>query len=459
MRNGFRSFWLDNTTDPSAGRPQVTEDISVDVAIVGAGYTGLWTAYWLKRKDPTIEVAVLERNTVGYGASGRNGGWLSGKMVGLRKNLVHHPGGRAAVSEMERRTRQAVSDVADLFDERGIDIDAARGGMMQIALTESELERLKHHVEMDRSWGLGADIVRMLSADETRERVKVHNVQGAAYNPYGIRINPAKLVYGLAQLCEAAGVRIYEHSGVTEIQGGTATTDRGLVGAEMVVLATEAYTTQIPGRKRAMLPMNSSMVVTTQLDDAAWEKIGWQNCELMSGAQHMYFYTQHTADGRIALGGRGIPYRFGSRPDDNGRLDARTQQQLTSTLQGLFPQVPLRFEHSWCGILGVTRDWSPFIDMDRSARLLRVGGYAGQGVTAAYIAGEAAADLVLERPTPLTESVWVRDHPRQWEMEPVRWVGAQTLYTMYRMADRIEHRRGGPETSLVGKIADKLAGR
>ncbi|WGW11458.1 FAD-dependent oxidoreductase [Saxibacter everestensis] len=459
MRNGFGSFWLDSTVDKGTPRPRLEDDVHADYVIVGAGYTGLWTAYWLARESPGARIVILEQDRVGYGASGRNGGWITGKTVGLRKNLVKSARGREAVLEMEKYCHKAVFEIADLFETNGIDIGAARSGWMQIARTESELARLRHHVEDDYSWGLVDDDIRLLGGKETRDRINVPGAVGAIYSPYSVRMNPAKLAYGLAKLCTDLGVTIYENSRVESLHDGTATTSRGSASGEMVVLATEGYTSQLPGMKRDLLPMISSMVVTAPLSDEEWSKIGWENSECMSGAQHMYFYSQRTADGRIALGGRGMPYRFGSRLDENGRLDRRTQRQLTSTLRGLFPQVALEFEHSWCGVLGVTRDWSPFLDVQRVQKLTRVGGYAGQGVTSAYVAGRSVTDLLLDRDTELTRSSWVRPLPGKWEPEPVRWIGSNAMYGMYRVADRIERRRGGPETSIVGTVANKLAGR
>lgn len=459
MRNGFASFWLDRTTDPGRPRPQLEDDIYADVAVVGAGYTGLWTAYWLKRKSPSTRVVIVEKERVGYGASGRNGGWLTGKTVGLRKNLSHHPEGRDAVLEMEKACHQAVYDVADLFEAKNIDIGAVRSGWMQIARSESQLVRLKNQLAGDYSWGLTEDDVELLSAAETTERINIPGVLGASYSPHAVRINPAKLAYGLAKLCTDLGIPIYENSGAESVTDGLVKTSRGSVSASTVVLATEGFTPQFPGMKRELLPMLSSMVVTKPLGDDVWSRIGWDNSECLSGAQHMYFYSQRTDDNRIAIGGRGVPYKFGSRLDKNGRLDEKTQRQLTNTLSGLFPQVELEFDHAWCGVLGVTRDWSPFVDLDRSKKLVRVGGYAGQGVAAAHVAGETVADLLLDRPSKLASSAWVRRIPRKWEFEPVRWIGSNTIYSLYRLADKIEHARGGPDTSVFGNLGNRLAGR
>lgn len=459
MRNGFGSFWLHSTEDPGSPRPRLENDVHADVVIIGAGYTGLWTAYWLKRHEPDLAVVVVEQDRVGYGASGRNGGWISGKTVGMRKNLVRDGRTREDALAMERRCFSAVAEILAVFDDAGMDIDAKAGGWMQFARSESQLARLEHHAREDQAWGLSTDEVRLLGAEETRERVNVSDAVGAYYSPFCARADPAKLAYGLGALAEASGVIIYENSRVESFDAGVCLTEHGSATGSMVVLATEAYTARLPGRRRQILPMFSSMIVTEPLPDDAWEEIGWRNGECLSAAQHMYVYAQRTRDGRIALGGRGRPYAWGSGTDRNGVLDAGTIRQLQAATQGLFPQVPMTFDHAWCGVLGVPRDWSPFIDVDRARRLTMVGGYVGQGVTAAYLAGRTVADLLTEQASELMTSTWVRPVPRNWEPEPLRWIGSNAVQKLYQLADRDERRRDRPRTSAFGTLGNVISGR
>ena len=459
MKNGHLSHWLDSTRDLSRTRQRIEGSTQADVVIIGGGYTGLWTAYWTKKQDPSLDIVVLEKEFVGYGASGRNGGWISGKTVGLRRNLMSESVSAERVLEIERTCHHAVFEIDDLMAAAGKDIDAHRGGWMQIARSDSEFSRLRSHVEEDRSWGLTEDEIALLSAEETYDRIHVPGVQGAVYSPYSVKCNPAKLVYALAELCEDLGVKIYENSPVEEFSDGDCQTTRGHVRGSVVVLATEGYTSALPGRKRDQLPMVSSMVVTERIPESQWESIGWSGYECLSGAQHIYFYAQRTADNRIAIGGRGVPYFWGSRFDTSGELDPGTTSQLGEILQGLFPTVPIKLAHSWRGVLGVPRDWSPFIDYSKANRLVRVGGYAGQGVTASYVAGRTVAGLISEQDSSLTGSAWVRNMPRKWEAEPLRWIGSRSVQMMYKAADTIEHRRGGADTSVFGRLATKISGR
>lgn len=458
MHTGNGSFWLASTPDPRSPRPSLNGDETSSVAIVGAGYTGLWAAYWIKKQNPALSVLVIDKNKVGYGASGRNGGWISGKTVGLRKNLGKY-GSAEDVLFMERACHQAVGDIADFIEKEDIDSGLRRGGWMQIARTESEMARLAHHAEADYAAGLTQDDVRLLDARETVNKVNAPGLVGSLFSPYSARINPARLAFGLARICEDMGVKIYEDTAAEIVSRNSVNTSRGVITAETVVLATEGFTCRFPERRRDILPMLSSMVVTRPLAESEWEKIGWDDYVCMSGADHVYFYSQRTEDGRIAIGGRGKPYRWGSAMDDDGRLNVRTQTQLMEILGNLFPAVSFEFEHAWCGVLGVTRDWSPFISRDNSSGVIEAGGYAGQGVTAAYVAGKTIADLVSGADTELTRSVWVRDRPRKWEPEPLRWIGSHAVQKLYQTADVIERRRGGPKTSVVAAFANRVSGR
>ena len=458
MKNGQISFWLSRTDGPTPPPTKfVTGDLTCDVAIVGGGLSGLWTAWALTQLDPHLSVAVLEAEHLGYGASGRNGGWLSAKQVGVRRALAKGPGGREAVALMQDRLDSAIGEVVSILGAD--DLDARRGGWTQIARSASELRRLAAYLEECRRWGMDESSIRLMSAEETFERVHAHGIVGGLHSPNCYRVDPVKMVFRLAELVSAGGTQIYTNARVSGIEPGRLTVGDFSVRAGRIVVATEGYTAAQSGQRRRMLPLNSSLLVTERLTAQQWDAVGWQQCDGIAGAAHTYFYGQRTPDGRIAIGGRGKPYRFGSATDQSGEIDERTVRALMGVLDDLFPGVGLTPAHAWCGVLGVTRDWSPFIDFDRASATLRMGGYAGQGLTAAYLAGLAAADLLCGRTTPLSTSPWVRPAPRRWEPEPLRWVGANGLYLAYTLADRHEARSGSPSTSAVARIADRIAAR
>jgi len=458
VQNGKLSFWMDRDHLEAPPTASMTADRTCDVAIVGGGLTGLWTAWALAQRDPSLSIAVFEAMDLGFGASGRNGGWLSAKPVGMRQVLQHQGGGRDAVITVERLLEQAMGDVVDIL---GADaIDAAHGGWLQVARSGSEQHRLESYLDKSRNWGIGDDSLTLLTAEQTRERVAVAGATGALYSPHNYRVDPAKMLFALARLVTGAGVEVYTRSPVSRIRPGALTVGTHHVTARRrIVIATEGYSSRQRDQRRRMLPLNSAMLVTEPLTAAQWAQVGWQQAEGLSGAAHTYFYGQRTADGRIAIGGRGKPYRFRSGFDHLGRVDQHTVSALRSVLTTLFPDTELQPAHAWCGVLGVPRDWTPFIDEDTSAGIIRAGGYAGQGLTASHLAGRIIADLISEPGSELTTLPWVRPAPRNWEPEPLRWIGANSLYRTYAVADWMEHRFGNQRTSRLAVLADTIAGR
>ena len=455
MHNGHLSFWM--ARDNMAPPPTVAldGDLDVDVAVVGAGLTGLWTSWALRQLDPSMSIAVFDAHQIGYGASGRNCGWLSAKPVGMR-NVLARTAGRAAVVDVEQALRRSMHDVVDLL---GADaIDARHGGALQVARSASQQRRLDDYLAYSRSWGVGEDQLRALSGRQAYERVRVAGLTGALHTPDNYCVDPVKMLFALADHVVGGGIEVYTESPVETVTAGVLRVRGHTVRARRrIVVATEGYTATQPGFRRNLLPLNSSMLVTEPLTDDQWKQVGWQYADGLSGSAHTYFYGQRTADGRIALGGRGKPYRFGSGFDDNGRVDQRTIAQLMATLAELFPDTPVTPAHAWCGVLGVLRDWSPFVDADTQPGVIRVGGYAGQGLTAAHLAGRTVADLVTGRRP--TAAPWVRRMPRKWEPEPLRWIGANALYRAYTVADLLEERSARPTTSRLALVANAVAGR
>ena len=458
MRNGGVSFWYAQIGLP-AYRAPLPGDLDADVCIVGGGLTGLWTAYYLKKAQPSLDVVVVEREFAGFGASGRNGGWLSAELAGSpeRYAATH---GREAVLAMHDAMRRSVDEVIAVAATEGIAADIAKDGVLFVARNRAQVRRLLLGLEHERAWGATERDVRLLSKAELDGRVRVSGALAGTHSPHCARVQPAKLVRGLAAACERLGVRIYERTTVREITRGRARTDRGTVRAPYVLRCLEGFTASIRGERRNWLPMNSSMIVTEPLPPAVREAIGWSGAELLGDHAHAYMYAQRTADGRIALGGRGIPYRFASRTDDRGVTQQWTVDALTALLHEMFPAaagVPVA--HAWCGVLGVPRDWCATVDVDHTTGLGTAGGYVGSGLTTTNLAGRALADLVLRRDTEATRLPWVGHRVRQWEPEPLRWLGVRAMYGMYRTADRRERQRGLARTSLIARAADLVAGR
>jgi glycine/D-amino acid oxidase-like deaminating enzyme len=454
MRNGDVSFWQ-YELGPAPRRPSLSGTDHVDVCIVGGGYTGLWTAYYLAKAEPGLRVAVLEARFCGFGASGRNGGWLTAALPGSIARYAKERG-RTAALDMRRHMIGGVDEVIRVSAAEGIDADIDKAGELSVAVSAAQAARLEEWHRDEMEWGV-ADAV-LHSAGETDRIVRVAGVHASRWWPHCARLHPAKLVRGLAGAVERAGVTVYEASPVREMDERTVRTDRGQVRADIVVRATEGFTARLPGLRRTWLPMNSCMIVTEPLPDAVWASIGWHRPVALGDQAHAYIYAQRTADGRIALGGRGVPYRFGSRTDLDGRVQPRAVRALTAVLHRYFPATAnARIDHAWAGVLAVPRDWCAVVGLDSDRASAWAGGYTGHGVASANLAGRTLRDLVLGRDTGLTALPWVGRTARAWEPEPLRWLGVRVLYAAYRTADRIERRGGG--TSVLAKVADRVSGR
>ncbi|MGZ0712929.1 NAD(P)/FAD-dependent oxidoreductase (plasmid) [Coraliomargarita sp. W4R53] len=455
--NGNVSWWWRDLGGIPASRPALAESIDVDVAIVGGGYTGLWTAYYLKKAQPDLRVVVLEQRFAGFGASGRNGGWLTNSVTGGRDQYVANHG-RDAATAQQRALNESVDEVITVAKAERIDADIVKGGEFEIARTPAQLARLKASAASESIWA--HTDVEELDAASAAARIAVDGVLGATWHPHAARLHPAKLVHGLARAVERLGVTIYEDTKVSAISPGHALTDRGTVRATHVLRATEGFTPDLAGEHRTWLPMNSSMIATAPLPSAAWDAIGWNGREVLGDFAHVYMYAQRTADDRIAFGGRGVPYRYGSRVDSDGATQQRTIASLTALLHQFFPaakEVPI--DHAWAGVLGVPRDWAASIGMDQTTGLGWAGGYVGTGVTATNLAGRTLADLVLHRDTELVRLPWVGHRAKRWEVEPLRWLAVNAIYTAYHAADSAEASGRSKKTAWPANVAGWVAGR
>ncbi len=448
------SFWHDSLDEPLTRRPALPGDLDVDVAIVGAGYSGLWTAYYLAKADPGLRIAVLEREIAGFGASGRNGGWCSAlfpaSLEKLARIAASQNGGndrdaRAAAVALERAMQQTVDEVGRVVAAEGIDCHWSKGGTVTLARTPVQLERAKERVANARSWGFGDDDLQLLSAEEARGRLNATGVLGGTWTPHCAAIHPARLARGLAATVERLGVQLFEGTPVLEIQPGTVRTPTGTVKAERVVRATEGYSPRLPGLRRAVAPVYSLMIATEPLPDATWERIGLARRETFTDYRHLIIYGQRTADGRFAFGGRGAPYHFGSRIRPEFDREPAVFDDLRRVLSDLFPVVSdAKITHSWGGPLGVPRDWCASVGLARATGLAWAGGYVGDGVSTTNLAGRTLADLILDRDTDLTHLPWVDHHSPTWEPEPLRWLGVNLGLRLMTYADNRETRTGRP---------------
>ncbi|MHC5263710.1 NAD(P)/FAD-dependent oxidoreductase [Streptomyces sp. UC4497] len=472
-RNGEISHWM-QASRPSrtAGTPPERDDQlpdgTQDFVIVGGGLTGLWAAYHAVLEHPTAKITVLEAEEVGYGASGRNGGWLSPLIPGNRAVYAkaarkRGQDGAAAVAAFQRAMDGAVDDVLRVLDEEGIKADQQRGGHLRVATTPAAMKRLELTHAADLANGYRADDLQLLDAEAVKKRIAIGPALGGLHTRTTARVDPAKLVHGLADVVTAKGVRILEHTRATRIAPGAVTTPRGTVRATTVLTCLEAYSGQVESDvpalgAREVIPVNSSMIVTNRLPDDVWERIGWEGRECLGDAAHTFVYAQRTEDGRIAIGGRGTPYAFNSGTPGEGRVDARTVRTLSERIQLFFPDVRFTVDHAWRGAIGVTRDWCAGVTFDPATRIGVVRGFAGHGVTATQLAARTLLDRAEGRDTDLTRLPWNDHDSGRWEPEPLRWIGVHAMYRLFGVADRWEEKRHSHSTSLIARVGSRLAG-
>jgi glycine/D-amino acid oxidase-like deaminating enzyme len=445
-------WWEGAATSADHGSALTGDTAAADVVIVGGGYTGLWTAYYLLRDQPSLDVLVLEAEHVGFGASGRNGGWVSALYPVGPATLAREHGRDAAVA-MLRALRETVTEVGAVVRDEGIDCGFHQGGAISVARSTAQVTRARAEAAAGQEWGDGTI---WLDAGAARERLEAANVQGATFNPHCARVHPRRLADGLAAAVRRRGGRIAEGTRVDSIGPGSVQTATGhRVTARHVIRATEAWTSALPGRRRAIAPVYSLMVATEPLPQTTWDAVGLADREVFADHRHVIVYGQRTADDRIAFGGRGAPYHWGSRIRPRFDRDRRVFDELRATLTEMLPQLDgVRFTHAWGGPLGIARDWHPSVGLDVRTGLGWAGGYVGDGVAASNLAGRTIADLVGGRHTPLTTLPWVGHRSRQWEPEPLRWLGVNAGLRLGLSADREEERTGRPaqRARLLGAL-------
>ncbi|PZF91647.1 FAD-dependent oxidoreductase, partial [Micromonospora deserti] len=441
MRYQDLSYWMSTVDEPLTPRPPLPGDTDADVVIVGAGYTGLWTAYYLAGADPGLRIIVLESEIAGYGASGRNGGWCSALFPTALPALARRHGRDAAIA-MQRAMQATVREIGRVAAAEGIDCDWAYGGTVVLARTGPQLDRARAAVAEAREYGLGPEDLALLDADEAAARCAAEGVRGGTYTPHCAAVHPARLVRGLARAVERRGVSLHERTPVTAIRAGAAVTPAGTVRAPVVVRATEGYTPALPGHRRTVAPVYSLMVATEPLSPETWTRIGLADRETFSDHRHVIIYGQRTADGRLAFGGRGAPYHFGSRVSPGYDREPRVFTALRRALGELFPvlgpDVPVT--HTWGGPLGVARDWAASVGFERASGLAWAGGYVGDGVGTSNLAGRTLAHLIRGEPSDLTALPWVNHRSPRWEPEPLRWLAVNAGLRLMLSADEAEIR-------------------
>jgi len=435
------SYWFDSLEAPPAAGAPGSLPARVDVAIVGGGYTGLWTAYYLKQQQPDLDVAVFEAVTVGFGASGRNGGWCMGLAWGI-DGLLADPNRQQAGIDLLNAMHDTVDEVGRVCQAENIDCHYAKGGTLNVATLPFRVGAMQDRVAHLHSLGYTEDDYVWLPEVESRRRIGSRWNYGAAYTSHCAAIHPARLVRGLGETVRRSGVRIYEQTPVLDIGPGSVRTERGLVQADVVIRATEGYTESLASQSRQILPLYSMMVATEPLPETVWQEIGLSRRETFGDGRRIVIYGQRTLDDRLAFGGR-AGYYFGSERKAVIDPGDPMLDRVEKNLREFFPALEgYGVTHRWGGLMGAPRHFRPCVSFDRSSGMGVAGGYVGEGVGASNLAGRILTDLVLGHESVLTRLAWVDDAARRWEPEPLRWIGARLLQYSGDRADQAELRTG-----------------
>ncbi len=448
------SLWLSNPELDLTPRPPLDGDAATDVVIVGGGFTGLWTAYYLTERDPSLSVMVIEREICGFGASGRNGGWVVGELpAGVSTYAAH-----SSHDEAMRQARElfaTVDEVGRVTRAEGIACGYQKGGVVRWARNAPQAARQKAEIEHQRAEGFTEDEVRLLTPEDARALGNASDIRSGVFFSACAAVDPARLIRGLARVVEARGVRIVEQTAATRVAPGVVETGRGTVRAATVIRATEAYTRDLVGEKRTMAPIYSLMIATEPLDDHTLGDIGLSTRPTFADDRYMVVYGQRTEDNRIAFGGRGVPYAFGSGINPALEKDASAHELIHRTLLEILPGLAgAAITHRWGGVLGAPRNWMPSLWLDRPSGFGTAGGYVGEGVAAANMAGRTMADLITETDSDLVTLPWVGITSRKWEPEPLRWLGVRGTRMVMDRADAYEYRTDRP--SRAGRLAYSL---
>ena len=440
-----RSLWLDGVVNDLAPRKPLSGDHTCDVAIVGAGFAGLWTAYYLKAADPSLRVTLIEAEIAGFGAAGRNGGFVSAGIAGSGARYAR-ASGWDEVLRAERETQRGVDEIGRVIAAEGIDCGYKKEGALNLATTGPQVERLRTRTDAKHRFGLGTEDYRFLTAEECADFVRgAGGVLAGSFTPHSARVDPARLARGLADACERLGVTIFEQTPAEKLGPRLVQCRNGRVRADIVIRATEAYTIRERSQRRSFLPLYSLMIATEPLSQETWDELGWRDGMGISDLRHLYYYSQRTIDGRIALGGRGAPYRLTNPLSPDNERDAGVFQRLCETLREAFPPAAqARITHHWGGALAVPRDWCTRLTFDRESGLGFVGAFGGHGVTAANIEGRTMRDLIMGESTDLTSLPWVGHHTRNWEPEPIRFIASRLIAKTLDASDAYEERTGKP---------------
>jgi len=440
-----KSFWLD-TYGPYTPNPPVQGHLRVDVAIIGGGFTGLATAYNLCKDAPGLKIAVLEAEVIGFGASGRNGGF-SMTLFGLEPAVTKALFGHQRTVEAHQYMERAVDYVDALVKEHDMQSDYEFPGFLRAATTPGYVKRIHHDLDILTSMGIKG--IEWIDTNTIRAEVDSPRFLGGWWEPRCGLLNPAKQARELKRIAEKYGAQIYEDTPVINIQRGkqfTLYTPNGLLTAEKIVFATNAYSHLIPGLRSKQVPAFTHMVITEPLTQTQLKTIGWKNRQGIEDARNLVHYFRLTVDNRLAMGGSDVTISYGHEMERD--LNQRVFNDLERDVVWLFPNLKgIRFSHHWGGPVSVPIDLAPAIGYFNDPRAVYSLGCVGHGVSMTHLNGRTLADLVLERKTDLTDVWFINRRLIPWPPEPLRMVTSHVIRGYLRIEDALYERGLSRESS------------
>jgi glycine/D-amino acid oxidase-like deaminating enzyme len=438
-----RSLWQGN--ERISFRKTLQTNRSFDVAIIGGGFSGLWSAYHLKQIQPSLSIAIFESNYVGFGASGRNGGWASAEYPTSSNRLIKEHGLRV-YKNLRKCLIESVDEIGEIAKKNNWEIEYAKGGSLVFATNDAQLSRISAEVDSEHQF---------LNSTEVKQLLNVDNIKGGLFTPHCAALNPFKLTRFLAQSLEALGVEIFENSKVEEIADKKISVNGFDVDCEISIRATEAFTAR-KWMKNQQIPIYSLMVATEPLTADQLLQIRNKQRATFQEACHLITYAQITGDNRLAIGGRGVRYKLFSHLSERSEIDNRMHAALERRALRWFPQfVGITFPYRWGGPVALTRRWQSYLNFDQSSGRAAIGGYVGDGVTLSYLAAKTLAQKFNN--VEILDLPFVNQKIGRWEPEPIRYLAVNAGFKATVAADVEERFSNRP--SLIANLVDPLINR
>jgi len=433
-----KSLWAEGFTQQQF--PAITENLDCDVAIIGGGLSGLWSAFHLHQAKSELKIALFESRHIGYGASGRNGGWISADYPVYRSTLEKRHGKKVA-DLVFASLKKSIDEIGSFASRHAPSAGFVKGGTVMFARNKAQEIRLKAGVDEEHQW---------LNREELNEVIRIAGARGGLHNAHCASVNPMQLVQGLAKYLSGK-IAIYEGSTASEIAPHMLAVNSCVVKASIVINATEVFR----NAPREQIPLYSLMVATEPLTDSQWKEIGNAGRATFAEGLHLINYAQRTPDNRLAIGGRGARYPFGSRKSSEIENSARVHESIRKLAQSWFPHITdLKFTHAWGGAVAITRDWEPYVRWDREFGYGVIGGYAGDGMTMTYLASKALVQEIIDGTDDVRGLHFINRRSRNWEMEPIRYAAINTLVKLSDIADYEEKLTNRP--SVLSRIIEPL---